>query len=71
MENLILFLKIIAWIVGIFGTIIGVVVFYSSHIYQKSLEKIIDESRGIIKTYNSFKFLIPAMISWAFIIAFS
>lgn len=70
MENLMLFLHIIAWAVGIIGTILGGIVIYKGITYPGSLEESIDKFKGQRGVYRPWPFLIAAFISWAFIISF-
>lgn len=70
MEKLILFLKIIAWVAGIFSTVAFALSVYLNFQYPGSIDELIDKARGIKRTYPIMHWLIIMVISFAFIIAF-
>jgi len=70
MESTLLFLHIIAWIVGVISTIYSLFLTYWAFTYTGSLEEIVDSMKGYKKTFNITKPWLIAIICWAFIIAF-
>lgn len=70
MEKLILFLKIIAWIGAISSTLFTGMCIYGTLTYPGSTEELLDKLNGKKVVYPAGKWLIIAIICWAFIIAF-
>jgi len=70
MENWILFFKIIAWVIGVLSTLIGLFIICAGWGYEGSLEQIIDKMNGYTKVFKPLPFLLTSLICWAFIIAF-
>jgi polyferredoxin len=70
MENLMLFLKIIAWPIAVLSTISFFLTFWSASNYSNSLEKIIDEIKGKEKIFRPITPAAIALICWAFLISF-
>ena len=70
MDKLILFLTIIAWVIGILSTLYsGFLIFWGIN-YPGSLEETFDKMKGYSKVFRPIKPLIIALICWAFIITF-
>lgn len=70
MEELLLFLHIIAWVFGVLSTLYGAFLTYWAWTYPGSIEELQDKVKGYTKTFNPMKFWAIALVSWAFIIAF-
>lgn len=70
MDKLILFLTIIAWVIGTLSTLYSGLLIFWGLTYPGSLEEIIDKTKGYTKVFRPMKFLIIALICWAFIITF-
>jgi len=70
MENLMLFLHIIAWILGVVSTIGAGLLTYGALTYEGSIDEIKDKLQGYTRTFHPLKYYIVAVICWAFIIAF-
>jgi hypothetical protein len=70
MEKLIIFLKIIAWAIAIISTIFTFLTIWGTLTYPGSADEWNDKLRGIRREYPVARWLIAAIISWAFIIAF-
>jgi hypothetical protein len=70
MDKLILFLTIIAWVIGILSTLYGGLLLFWGLNYPGSLEETFDKMKGYTKTFNPKRPLLVALICWAFIITF-
>lgn len=70
MEKLILFLKIIAWAVALVSTIFTFLTIWGTLTYPGSVDELLDKSKGLRTEYPIFRWLVAAVISWAFIFAF-
>lgn len=70
MDKLIFFLKIVAWVVGIITTVLSASAIFGAMTYPGSIQELKDRANGKMVTFPLFKWLIPAIICWAFIIAF-
>jgi hypothetical protein len=70
MESLMIFLHIIAWVLGIMSTLYAILLTYWALTYPNSIEELCDKYKGYIKTFKPLKFWAVALVSWAFIIAF-
>lgn len=70
MENLMLFLHIIAWVLGVVSTLAALLLTYGALTYEGSIDEIKDKLQGYTKSFHPMKFWIMALICWAFIIAF-
>jgi len=70
MENLLLFLHIIAWVFGIVSTLYASLLTYWAFTYPGSLEEITDKMSGYTKSFRPLRFWGIALVCWAFIIAF-
>lgn len=70
MEKLILFLKIIAYVVAFVSTIFTFLTTWGTLTYPGSPEELLDKSKGLVTEYPIRNWFIAAVISWAFIFAF-
>ena len=70
MEKLILFLKIIAWCGAVVSTILSGMCVYGTLTYPGSVDEMLDRLKGVKRSYPIWIWLIAAVISWSFIIAF-
>lgn len=70
MDKLILFLTIIAWVIGTLSTLYSGFLIYFGLKYPGSIEETIHKMSGYTKDFNPTRPLIVALICWAFIIAF-
>lgn len=70
MEKFIFFLKIITWIVAPASTIFLAMCIYGNLKYPGSVDELYDKLKGVQRTYPIKKWLILAIVCWAFIIAF-
>ena len=70
MEKLITFLKIIAWAIAIISTIFTFLTIWGTLTYPGSTDEWSDKLNGIRREYPIASWLIIAIISWSFIIAF-
>ena len=69
MEKLILFLHIIAWVLGICSTLLLILRIIGALTYSKT-DELIDKLKGQKTTYPIIWPSIISVICWAFIIAF-
>lgn len=70
MESWLLFLNIIAWVVGSLSTLYAIFLTYWAFTYPGSIEELTDKMKGYTKTFNITRPWLIAIICWAFIIAF-
>jgi len=70
MESLLLFLHIIAWVLGVLSTLYAGLLTYRGLTYPGSMEETIDGLGGYTKVFRPMRFWTIALICWAFIIAF-
>lgn len=70
MDKLILFLTIIAWVIGTLSTLYGGLLLFWGLKYPGSLEEAIDKINGYTKVFRPMRPLVVALICWAFIITF-
>lgn len=70
MSVLILFAIIVAWIIAILFSFIGGIALFNSLTYEGSKLQMLDHLRGVRRVYKPFRFLIVALIAWAFIFAY-
>lgn len=70
MEKFIFFLKIIAWVFGIISTVFSLMCIYGTIKYPGSVDETIDKLQGVSRSYPVTRWLVIAVLCWAFIIAF-
>lgn len=64
-----MFLTVLAWIVGPLATFMSIAIIIMAWNYEGSLEQMADRIHGVRRTFTLFRFLIPAMLSWAWLIS--
>lgn len=62
------FITVLAWIIVVPCTLIGVATLISATSYPGSLEELMDRVKGLRRTFHPWRFLIPALIAWAWLI---
>jgi hypothetical protein len=73
METLLLFLKIVTWVVAIFSTVWGLFILYLAIDYgteeDPSLSRLADRLSGVHKTFSPWRYIIVGLLCWIWIIA--
>lgn len=70
MDKIIFFLKILAWIFGVFSFLATIACAYLNKVYPGSFDEILDKLNGQRREYPTAKWVIIFIVCVAFLIAF-
>ena len=70
MDKMIFFLKILAWIFGVFSLLAIIACIYLNKVYPGSFDELLDKLNGQRREYPTSKWVIIFIICSAFLMAF-